>query len=71
MTEMLMAGCGIKRLRWERALLILTGGVRDSLKLTAGYRKSCIKNVTPRTTTLTRQCQDKYFECGGVAGWRD
>lgn len=28
-----MAGCGIKKIRWERDLIILTGWTWDSLKI--------------------------------------
>ena len=38
MTEILMAGLGIKLLRWERDLLILTCGMRDSFKVDGGMR---------------------------------
>lgn len=38
MTDILMAGCGIKVLRRERDLLIWTGGMRDRLKIDGGMR---------------------------------
>lgn len=40
MTEILLAGCGIKILQRERDLLILIGRMRDSFKLMAGCRKT-------------------------------
>ena len=33
MTELLMAGCGIRICRWERDLIILTEGMRDGFKI--------------------------------------
>ena len=38
MTEILMAGCGIKILWREQDLLILTGGMRDSFKIDVEMR---------------------------------
>lgn len=38
MTDILMAGCGIKVLRRERDLLIWTGRMRDRLKIDGGMR---------------------------------
>ena len=48
MTEILMAICGIRILRRERDLLILTGGMRD-----IENRKSQIRDDTRRSATLT------------------
>lgn len=39
MTGLLMAGCGIKLFRWERDLIILTDGMRDSSKIDGGMRE--------------------------------
>jgi len=38
MTEILMAGCGIKIFRRERDSLILTGWMRDSFEIDGGIR---------------------------------
>jgi len=38
MTELLIAGCGIKIYRREQDLLILTEGMRDSFKIDGGLR---------------------------------
>ena len=32
-TELLIAGCGIRISRWERDLIILTEGMRDGFKI--------------------------------------
>ena len=74
MTEILMATCraGLKILLWKRDLLIVNGGMRNNLKLTAGYgmknRKSLVTDITRRNTNLTRRDQDKHSELGGMAG---
>ena len=34
-----------------------------------GTQKTTHKNVTRRTTIVTRRCRDKYSECCGMVGW--
>ena len=59
MTELFMAGCGIKICRWERDSLILTEGIRDIFKTVGGMRdengKPHVTDVTRRTASLTRR----------------
>lgn len=70
MTEILIAGCGIKILWWEWNLLILTGRMWNSLMAGCGMknRKSQDTDVKGGTVTLTWQDQDKHPEWGGMAG---
>jgi len=70
MTEILMAGCGIKILRRERDLLILTGGMRDDFKIDGGMwveKQKITRYVTPRTAILTKRDRDKHPEWCGMA----
>lgn len=62
MTEILMAGLGIKLLRRERDLLILTCGMRDSFKVDGGMRVE--KQKITGYGCYTETCDSKQVGSG-------
>ena len=75
LTGLLVAECGIRKLRRERDLLILKDGMRDSFRTQGGRGvkngKSHVTDVTRRTATVTRRVRDKYSNWGWLVGLKD
>ena len=72
MTKILMAGCEIQIIWQERDLLILTGGIRESLKIDCGMRDKKQKIIRYRRYaldhTLSEAGRDTHSYWDGMAG---